>query len=167
MTYINEQLLETVLVLDPKDIKGDINNIIKYKLKENIEGKCHEDGYIIKESVSIIRRNIGNIVTNNGKSEIKYLITYKAKIISPSENDEIRIYINNINKMGVIGYIKLDEGDTSEESPLVVMVPREYFDGSLKNIHDLTVGQTLDVVVIGSRIKYHSENIQVIAKPLE
>ena len=47
------------------------------------------------------------------------------------------------------------------------MVPREYFDGSLKNIHDLTVGQTLDVVVIGSRIKYHSENIQVIAKPLE
>ena len=38
MTYINEQLLETVLVLDPKDIKGDISNIIKYKLKENIEG---------------------------------------------------------------------------------------------------------------------------------
>ena len=80
MTYINEQLLETVLVLDPKDIKGDINNIIKYKLKDNIEGKCHEDGYIIKDSVSIIRRNIGNIVTNNGKSEIKYLITYKANM---------------------------------------------------------------------------------------
>ena len=167
MTYINEQLLETVLVLDPKDLKDDINNIIKYKLKENIEGKCHEDGYIIKESVSIIRRNIGSIVTNDGKSEIKYLITYKAKIISPSENDEIRIYINNINKMGIIGYIKLNEGDTSEESPLVVMIPREYFEGSSKNIHDLTIGQTLDVVVIGSRIKYHSENIQVIAKPLE
>ena len=42
MTYINEQLLETVLVLDPKDLKGDINNIIKYKLKENIEVKCHK-----------------------------------------------------------------------------------------------------------------------------
>ena len=97
----------------------------------------HEDGYIIKDALVLSEENIGNIVTNNGKSEIKYLITYKAKIISPSENDEVRIYINNINKMGVIGYIKLDEGDTSEESPLVVMVPREYFDGSLKNIHDL------------------------------
>jgi len=112
MTYINEQLLETVLVLDPTDLKDDIHNIIKYKLKENIEGKCHEDGYIIKESVRIVKRNVGNIVTNNGKSEIKYLITYQAKIISPSENDEITIYINNINKMGIIGYIKLDEGDT-------------------------------------------------------
>tara|TARA_B100000686_G_C16781476_1_gene972204 strand:- start:177 stop:680 length:504 start_codon:yes stop_codon:yes gene_type:complete len=167
MTYINEQLLETVLVLDPKDLKNDINNIINYKLKENIEGRCHEDGYIIKGSINIIRRNIGNIVTNNGKSEIKYLITYRAKLISPSENDRMTIYINNINKMGVIGYIKLNEGDTSEESPLVVMVPREYFEGSLKNIHDLTIGQRFDVDIIGSRIKYHSKSIQVIAKPSE
>ena len=167
MTYINEQLLETVLVLDPTDLKDDIHNIIKYKLKENIEGKCHEDGYIIKESVRIVKRNVGIIVTNNGKSEIKYVITYQAKIISPSENDEITIYINNINKMGIIGYIKLDEGDTAEESPLVVMIPREYFDESSKNVHDLTIGQRLDVAVVGSRIKYRSESIQVIAKPLE
>ena len=69
--------------------------------------------------------------------------------------------------MGVIGYIKLKDGDTHEDSPLVVMVPREYFEESSKNIHDLTVGQRLDIIVIGSRIKYYSDNIQVIARPVE
>ena len=167
MSYINEQLLKTVLVLDPKDLNSDIDNTIKYRLKENIEGKCHEDGYIIDGSIQIIKRNMGNIVTNNGKSEIKYLITYKANVISPTEGDLLTIFINNINKMGVIGYIRLNEGDTSEDTPVVVMVAREYFEDTSKNIHDLTVGQRLDIIVIGARIKYHSNSIQVIAKPVE
>ena len=165
MDYINEQLLNTVLTLSPKDLTNDIDNIIKYKLKETIEGKCHENGYIIKDSVHIIKRDMGNIVTNNNKSEIKYMITYKAKLISPSTNDKITVYINNINKMGVIGYIKLEEGDTSEDSPLVVMVPKEYFEDSSRNYDDLTIGQQLNVFVVGCRIKYYSKNIQVIAKP--
>ena len=166
MTYISEQLLNTVLILSPGDLSNDIDNTIRYKLKENIEGKCHEDGYIIRDSIRIIKRNIGKIVTNNNRSEIKYLITYKAQVISPSENDQLSIYINNINKMGVIGYIKLEDGETSEESPLIVMVPKEYFADSSRHFDDLTIGQQLDVSVIGSRIKYYSKNIQVIAKPM-
>ena len=167
MSYISEQLLQTVLVLDPRDITNDIDNLVKNKLKDNIEGKCHEDGYIIRDSVRIIKRNIGSIVTDNGKSVIKSPISYSAQLIYPTEGDEITMYISNINKMGVVGYIKLNEGDKSEESPLIIMIPKEYFEGSSKNIHDLTIGQRLVVNVVGSRIKYHSENIQVIAKPLE
>ena len=167
MTYISEQLLKTVLSLNPKDLNNDIDNMIKYKLKDTIEGKCHEDGYIIRDSIQIIKRDIGKVITTNGKSVIKYFITYKAQLIYPSENDEITIFINNINKMGVIGYIKLKDGDTHEDSPLVVMVPREYFEESSKNIHDLTVGQRLDIIVLGSRINYYSDNIQVIARPVE
>ena len=167
MSYISEQLLTTVLILDPKDLNNEIDNTIKHKLKEIIEGKCHEDGYIIKDSIRIIQRSMGNIVTNNNRSEIKYTIKYKAEIISPSINDELSIVINNINKMGIIGYIKLNESDTSKDSPLIIMIPKEYFnEETTRNISDLTIGQKIDVVVIGSRIKYRSENIQVIAKPV-
>ena len=166
MSYISEQLLQTVLTLSPRDLSNDINNIIRYKLKETIEGKCHEDGYIIKDSVHIIKRDMGYVVTNNNKSEIKYRITYKAKLISPSVNDELSIYISNINKMGIIGYIKLNDGGSSADSPLVVMVPKEYFENSSRNYDDLTIGQKINVNVIGSRIKYYSKNIQVIAKPI-
>jgi len=166
-SYTSEQLLTTVLILDPKELNNDIDSTIKHKLRDMVEGKCHEDGYIIKDSIRIIQRSIGSVVTNNGKSEIKYKIIYKANIISPSINDEISILINNINKMGVLGYIKLSESDTSKDSPLIIMIPKEYFnEETARNFSDLTIGQKIDVVVVGSRIKYRSDNIQVIAKPV-
>ena len=166
MSYKSEQLLTSTLIMHPKDLTNDIDNVIKYKLKESIEGRCYEDGYIVKDSIRIVQRSIGNIVTNNKKSEIKYVIKYKAEIISPSVNDEINIIINSINKMGVIGYIKTKDSDTFEDSPLLVMVPKEYFIDSSLNFNDLLVNQKIDVVTVGSRTKYNTKNIQVIAKPL-
>ena len=82
-------------------------------------------------------------------TEIKYLIKYKAKVVSPSANDEINIIISSINKLGIIGYIRLNEGDTSEDSPMLIMVPKEYFSESTRNFDDLTVGQKMDVVTNG------------------
>jgi len=166
MSYISEQLLTSVLILNPKDLNSDIDSIVRMKLKENVEGRSYEDGYIIEDSVRIIQRSMGKIVTNGKKSEIKYLIKYKAKVVSPSENDEINIIISSINKLGIIGYIRLNEGDTSEESPMLIMVPKEYFNESTRNFNDLTVGQKMDVVTVGIRSKFNSSNIQVIAKPL-
>jgi len=166
MAYISEQLLTSTLILDPKDLNSDIDSIVRIKLKENVEGKSYEDGYIIEDSVRIIQRSMGKIVTNGKKSEIKYLVKYKAKVVSPSENDEINIIINSINKLGVMGYIRLNDGDTSEESPILIMVPKEYFNDSTRNFDDLTVGQKMDVITIGVRSKFNSSNIQVIARPL-
>ena len=66
-----------------------------------------------------------------------------------------------------MGFIKVKETDTSENSPLVIMMPKEYFtEESVKQYNDLTVGQQLDIIIIGTRIKYNSKNIQIIAKPL-
>ena len=164
-TYISEQLLTSTLSINPNELTSDIDNNIKLKLKGNLEGKSYEDGFIIKDSIRIIQRSMGEIVTNNKKSEIKYIIKYKATVISPSENDKLNIYINNINKMGVLGYIKMKHSDTFEESPLIIMIPKEYFEGSSFNFNDINVGQTLDVITVGTRAKFNTKNIQIIAKP--
>ena len=166
MSYISEQLLTSTLILSPKELNGDIDNIARLKLKENVEGKSYEDGYIIKDSVRIIQRSMGSIVTNGKNSEIKYRVKYKAQVVSPAENDEINIIISSINKLGIIGFIRLSEGDTSEESPILIMVPKEYFNESTRNFADLTVGQKMDVITIGVRSKFNSKNIQVVAKPV-
>lgn len=166
MSYKNEQLLTSTLILQPSDLKNDIDNVIKMKLKDSIEGKSYEDGYIVKDSLRVIQRSMGSIVTNNKKSEIKYTIKYKADVISPNVNDELNIIVNSINKMGVIGYIKIKESDVFEDSPLIIMVPKEYFVGSTLNFEDVLVGQKIDVIAVGTRAKYNTKNIQVIAKPV-
>ena len=164
MTYINEQLLKTNLIINSNEISKDLDNTVRTKLKNQLEGYCFEDGYIIKGSVKIISKSMGKVVIDDNKSSIKYEIKYKANIISPSEGDEIETYISNINKMGIVSYIKLSDGDTSNDSPIIIMVPKDYLKESIYNIDDLNIGQKLVVVVIGCRIKYQSDKIQVIAK---
>ena len=168
MSFINVQMINSTLELDSKDINSDIDNIIRMKLKEKVEGKCYEVGYIIEGSVKIINRGIGKIITTNNKSRIRYNIKYNANVISPSNGDKIEVIINNINKMGVLSHIRLNKKDVEnhEDSPMIIMIPREYFDESTRNIDDLTVGQKIDIMVIGCRIKYGSDKIQVIAKPI-
>ena len=45
------------------------------------------------------------------------------------------------------------------------MVPKEYFEGSSFNFNDINVGQQLDVITVGTRSKFNTKNIQIIAKP--
>ena len=166
---INEQILTSSLTLHPEVLNGDIDNIIKEKVKSEFEGKCHDDGYIVNSSISIIKRSVGKIVTHNNQSVIKYNVIFKANILSPKEGDEIEAFVDNVNKMGVLAFIKIGSKGTDEmsDSPLIIIVPRSYFDQeSTKNIDDLTKNQTLNVKVVGTRSKYKSDKIQIVAKPL-
>tara|TARA_B100001094_G_C18088633_1_gene749149 strand:+ start:636 stop:1139 length:504 start_codon:yes stop_codon:yes gene_type:complete len=166
---INEQIINSTLSLSPSDLTGDIDNIIKERLKSEFEGKCHDNGFIIRSSLSVIKRSVGSIETHNNLSSLKYNITFKAKIISPNEGDVIECFVSNINKMGILAYIKIGgkNDDGIESSPLIIIIPRNYFDEqSSKNIDDLTKNQSLNVRVVGVRTKYKSDKIQVVAKPL-
>ncbi|MBE17956.1 MAG: hypothetical protein CMH79_04255 [Nitrospinae bacterium] len=165
MSYISDQLLTTNLVLQSQELNKNIDNTIRLKLKKNKEGRCSDVGYIIKDSINIIHKTMGKLEVYDNISSIKYKVTYKAKIIKPSEGDIIETYINNINKMGVISYIKLSSTDTSEDSPIIIMIPKDYFKNSIHNIDDLIIGQKLMIKVVGCRIKYKSKTIQVIAQP--
>ena len=169
MSYMTEQLLTSKLYLTPKDLnQPHIDNLALHKLKENVEGLCYKDGYIINDSVNILKRSIGEIVTKNNKRMIKYSITYKAKVISPSPGDEIESYVDNINKMGIIAYIRLGkkENEKLEDSPLIIIIPKEYIDESQYNINDIMNGQKLTIQVIGERTKYKTDKIQIVARPL-
>jgi DNA-directed RNA polymerase subunit E'/Rpb7 len=165
-SHISEQILNTNLFLSPSDLSAEIDKTIYEKLKKQLEGLCFEDGYIIKDSITIIKRSIGGIQTRNNQSQVKYIVNYKASVISPNNGDTIETYVNNINKMGVVSYIKLKDEDTSENSPMIVIIPKEYFEKSIVNISDINVGQKLTVKIMDSRVKYNSDKIQAIGSPL-
>ena len=166
MEHVSKQMLTQTLSIPAKEITGNLDVIIKNNLKDRLEGICSEVGYILPESINIIKRNIGMIQTRNNKSEISYLINYSADVLSPSEGEIYEVYVNNINKMGVISYIKLNDSDTHETSPLIIMIPKDFMDSSILNIEDLHIGQRLKVIIVGSRIKIYSDKIQVVARPV-
>ena len=168
MSYINDQLITTNLYINSEELNKDIDNVIKVKLNDKMGNVCHTEGFIMEGTISIVKRSIGEIVTNNNKNKIKYVITFKCKIISPSEGEKIECYVHNINKMGVISYIKLNnkEVEKFEDSPIISISPSEYFADSPINIEDINIGQRLKIEIIGVRIKYNNNKIQIVSKPI-
>jgi len=163
--YESTQLLTTTINIESRNIKGDINELLFRYLKKKYEGVCNKDGYVKKDSLEIVNRSVGEIKTINGISYVVYKITYKATILSPVKGIQLNITINSITKMGIIGYLKDKDEDTIEDSPFIIIVPKEYFEDSSID-DDYTVNDTLDTVIEAARIKYLSKNIQVVAKPV-
>jgi|TARA_B110000208_G_C11749732_1_gene423009 DNA-directed RNA polymerase subunit E'/Rpb7 len=162
--YISSQLLTTSINVEMKNIKGDINELLYKLLKKKYECVCNKDGYIQKDSLQIVNRSIGEVKTINNTSYVVYEITYNANIYSPVKGTKLTVSINSITKMGLIGFLKDKEEDTIDNSPFIVIVPRDYFKD--ESIDDHTINSTLLVQIEDSRIKYMSKNIQIVAKPV-
>ena len=161
MDYIKEQLITTTILLHMKDIsnKQNIDGILRYKLKNEYENVCNKHGYVLKDSIAIKNRSVGKLVIHNNESMIEYQLTFKIEVIYPCVNDSFKCKIDNITKMGVIGY--LSESDYNiETSPIIFIIPTEYID----DIETLSKDKEIQVEVLQSRIKYKATQIQVVGK---
>ena len=161
--YQKEILMTTSIHLNSRECSKckNIDGLIKYKLKKEHENLCNKYGYVLENSLKIVNRSIGKLVTHNNESMIEYNITMRINVIYPCEKDNFTVKIDNITKMGIICYL-YDSNDkyNIENSPILFIVPIQYID-------DLTLykkDMKIEVEVLQSRIKYKSKQIQVVGK---
>lgn len=163
-SYISEQLLTMNVDIEAQNLHKDISNEIYNRLKFKIEGVCSEEGYTLKDSIVIIKKDLGKVVAYESKSFVRYTVTYKAKVLSPKSGDVMEMYVGSINKMGLLCYIKIKESDKPTDSPIIAIVPLDYIENSDYNINDINVGQTLKIRVLGSEARYLSTTIKAVGE---
>ena len=159
-----KELLTNTLLVKSKDIlsKKNIDGYLKYLLKSKYEGKCNNNGYIIPDSLNIIQRSIGTITTIDSESHIKYEITYEIKSIIPCVGDVFKCVVNSYTKMGIVGFLDYKNNEEIEKSPILFIVPKEFLDSS----RDYKNGDKIDVKVLDIRIKFMSDQIQIISEEI-
>lgn len=163
MEELYKQELKTITIqVNPKDIfkTKNIDNLLNFTLKSKLENVCGKYGFILPDSITIIKRSIGKLVIHDGVSMIQYNLTYKMKTIYPNKGDIYDAEINNITKMGIISYAGLNEISDIKDSPLLIITPHPY-------IEDITIykpGMKIKIEVLDKRIKYRSKQIQVVGK---
>lgn len=159
------ELKITTIHIPSKDIyrTKDIDGLIKFNLKKQIENVCGKYGYVLENSVSIVKRSIGKIVTHAGISNIEYNITYKMDTILPCKGDVYEAVVDSITKMGIISYLQMESTkfNSIKESPLLIIVPQMYLD---KELDSYSKGQKIKVEVLDKRVKYRAKQIQVVGK---
>jgi len=162
---LKQELKNTTIHIPSKDIyrTKDIDGLIKFNLKKQIENVCGKYGYVLENSVSIVKRSIGKIVTHAGVSNIEYNITYKMNTILPCKGDVYEAVVDSITKMGIISYLKMESTkfNSIKESPLLIIVPQMYLD---KELDSYSKGRKIKVEVLDKRVKYRAKQIQVVGK---
>ena len=166
---ISEQIFEDNVDLISSDLNKDIDNIILIKLQKKYEGLCRDNSFILKNSINISKRSMGKIETYNNINYIKYDVSYKCDTISLKMGDMIECFVSNKNKMGIIAYIKLDEKYKSsdndfENSPLIIIIPNDIIKETDIELNNINLQDKLNIEILGHRIKYRNEKIQVVGK---
>jgi DNA-directed RNA polymerase subunit E'/Rpb7 len=157
------------LNLNEMDTKN-LNLKIYKKICVKVDSKCYSNGYILKNSVDLINKSLGKFINVDTNNYVSYNVKFKAKIFKPSIDDVIECYIDNINKLGIIAYIKYKdiideytENNGLDKSPLIIIIPNE----TIKDVEKYNITQKIKITVKAVRFKFNTNKIQLVGNIYE
>jgi DNA-directed RNA polymerase subunit E'/Rpb7 len=160
---INNELYKTLLLdeyiyIKSVDLNKKIDDIILFKLKRKVEGRCLKYGYIIPNSIEIKTRSLGMINNASFDGTTTYKIKYTANVCNPTINQIIQCIVGNIDKSQVICYI-----DKPEQSPIEIYLFKHNHVGNVEYA-SLKEGDIINVKIGGSKWEYKDTQINSIAE---
>tara|TARA_B100000575_G_C22956214_1_gene552789 strand:+ start:198 stop:704 length:507 start_codon:yes stop_codon:yes gene_type:complete len=162
--HIKEQILSITLQVNLRDLTKtkNIDGFLLYNLKKRLEKKCGECGYVIENSISIVERSHGIYKTIDNKSIVQYEINYKVRTIHPQKDEIYECIVDSITKMGVISYLSLNDDDTIENTPLLIIIPKDYI--SDDRFEKIEKGKKIKIKILDSRMKHLADKIQSVGQ---
>ena len=160
---INNDLYKTLLLdeyiyIKPSELNNKIDDIILYKLKRKVEGRCIKYGYIMPNSIEIKTRSLGMINNASFDGKTTYKIKYTANVCNPMNNQIIQCIVGNIDKSQVICYI-----DNPEVSPIEIYLFKHTHVGNIE-FSTLKEDDIINVKIGGSKWEYKDTQINSIAQ---
>lgn len=135
-------------------IGGNMRELIKSMLEQDLYNKCTKEGYIKKNSLKILSYSSGLVEGN----EVIVDVMFECDICHPVEGQLIKCRAKNITRAGIRAvYVK------EEKSPVTIFIARdhhynnEYFT-KIKEDEDITIR------VIGIRYELNDETISVLGE---
>jgi len=146
-------LIKRRINLRPQFLDEHLNTNIENILKNEVEGKCIKEGYIVPSTIEIKKRSIGNLCSNQFTGNVIYDITYSAKICNIPLNSVIRAKVMKMNENGIKAVL----------GPLMIYIQKELHQN--KDVFKtITYGDEIDILVINKSFDLGSKDITVMGK---
>lgn len=150
--YIKTILIKDV-VIEGSKLNKNINDTILKILKNNVEDKCLDKGFVKKDSVKIIKRSAGMFSGSLFNGSVKFNVVFSCELCHPNKGDILNCKVLRVNELGVRGLI----------GPIKVTVAKQFQDN--KSIFkDIKEGDMIEVVVLDKKFDLNNKFIQVAAK---
>ena len=134
-------------------ISDNIKPMIENYIRKTYEGKCNVEGYIKKDSSTIVNLSSGILKGN----VIEFATTFDCLLCTPVEGMYIKCKTDNVTKAGIKASIP------GGESPMTIFIVRDHHH-MLKEFASIKEGDIIDVRVIGKRYELNDKDISVIAE---
>jgi DNA-directed RNA polymerase subunit E'/Rpb7 len=156
-----QEVTETIH-LPISDVYSEVplDQVILEHLQRTKEGVCTQYGYVYPESVALVQKTLGTIVTVDTQSLVEFRVTYRLNTLKPCQGDIFDCILSSQTKMGLMGFMKHGTATEPHQSPLLIIIP----DKTLDPQTTYAVGKTYQVEILECRIKYKSPQIQSAAK---
>ena len=146
-------IINTKENIDPNNIhnKQNIDEKLLLKLKKRLGNKCSKYGYIQRDSMKLIDRNMGEIISSQFNGKLVYNVKLEVIICSPSKNDIVSCKVIAKNKIGIL----------CQSDPLVIILSKDYHNDNteFKNIQKDDI---IHVKIIDYKYKYSDNQIQEV-----
>jgi len=154
MGIYSHSLITRHITLQITNIGKNIKATIEQYIKSNYEGKCVVEGFIKRDSTTVITYSSGLI---RGTSII-FEVVFECDICCPVEGMLIQCIAKNITKAGIRA-----ESASENPSPIVVFIARDHH-FMKQNFSLIEEGNTFMARVIGQRFELNDKYVSIIAE---
>lgn len=137
--------------LEARHLQRNIQASLVAQLRMKYEGTCTAEGYIQRQSITIVEHSLGR--TNLIKGGLDYIVRFQADVCMPHTGQVFRAPIRLRSKIGLHADI----------TPLKVLLPRDLHIGHAE-FDEMPENQEVEFEVVGSRFQQGDETIVVLGK---
>lgn len=144
----------TKKVTIPFNVVGlNIREILETKLKQGLEGRCIEEGFVQKKSIRVVNYSSGIIQGTN----VLFDVVLECLICNPPEGQRFKTKVINVTKAGLRCEANMDD------SPVDVFIARDHnFNNEYFN--QLKKDDIVEIRVLAQRFEINDHRISVIAE---
>tara|TARA_B100001175_G_scaffold79170_2_gene66181 strand:- start:116 stop:703 length:588 start_codon:yes stop_codon:yes gene_type:complete len=149
-------LLKDKILINFKNINGNIYNTLEKIIKKKVEGICIDEGFVKPNSVKLITYSSGELFANN----VLFDIIYECYVANTVDSMTFDCIVKSITKVGIRAEINEDV------SPFVIFIARDHhYDNEL--FSKININDIINVRVLGQRFELNNKFISVIAELLD
>ena len=133
-------------------LQQNIQSSLLLQLKHQFQGKCMAEGYIQKDSLTIVKYSVGR--PNMLEGGVDYHVTFQADVCLPHAGQRFKVPVSLKSKIGI----------HAEMTPLKILLPRDLHIGNaaFESVKD---GDEIEFEVVGTpKYKQGHEYIIVVGK---
>ena len=154
-------LFEQKVALTPKDMnrmgQESVDSLLLAQLRQNLEGKCSQHGFVIPMSLEILSRSMGQLEHGRYTGNVVFYVQLQGRVYNPANGTLINGVIEKKNKMGL--YIIYNDA-------VRILVPRDLHVGN-ERFEALQPGETINIEIRKSRFQIQDSFILSIGVLVE